>query len=35
MRDASTAAVMEDQQREFSGANGAKSPKILTTGDRY
>ncbi|HEK0571470.1 TPA: phage portal protein [Proteus mirabilis] len=32
-KTASTAVAMEDQQREFY-ANGAKSPKILTTGDK-
>lgn len=32
-KTAGTAVAMEDQQREFY-ANGAKSPKILTTGDR-
>ncbi|SUC35822.1 phage portal protein, HK97 family [Providencia rustigianii] len=32
-KTAGTAVAMEDQQREFY-ANGAKSPKILTTGDK-
>ncbi len=32
-KTAGTAVAMEDQQREFY-ANGAKSPKILTAGDR-
>lgn len=32
-KSAGVAVAMEDQQREFY-ANGAKSPKILTTGDR-
>jgi capsid portal protein len=32
-KSAGVAVAMEDQQREFY-ANGAKSPKLLTTGDK-